>query len=177
MGTRATPASDGGHRPPDGHALLGPLLTEREFARRAGLTGKSVRRHRCVPRIDSAIGLGAAYPAFMLDENGLRFDVALVTLLLRRRVGDLQACDWLVRRNPRLADRAPLDWIGDGLSLERVVDALPTPSAASRERLRAAEVDAIREEWLRFEGDEVTPGWTIAWERVSGASIAAPHGV
>lgn len=154
------------------------MLTERQFARRAGLSVESVRRHRCIPRIGSRLGLGSAYPAFMLDDHGLRVDVAFVALLLRRRVDDLDACDWLVRPTPALADVSPLVWIGDGQSMERVLAALPKPTKtlpAGQER--STEADAIREEWLRFRGDEETPGWTIAWDRLARRTAATPHGI
>jgi hypothetical protein len=171
------PSSGDGHRPSDGRALLGPLLTERQFARRAGLSRDSVRRHRCVPRVESPIGLGPAYPAFLLDTDGLRLDVAFITLLLRRRVGDLDACDWLVRPNPVIGGATPLHWIDAGLPLEGLMEALPTPQGPSSERTGTADVEAIREEWLRFRGDEQTPGWTIAWEQLARTSLATPHGV
>ena len=181
MGSRAafeTPSATGNGRPAGGLALLGPLLTEREFARRAGLTRTSVREHRCIPRIGSPIGIGAAYPAFMLDATGLRLDVAFVTLLLRRRVTDLEACDWLVRPHPQLSNLAPLHWIGIGEALEAVIDVLPPPTRSTPDSIpTTAETEAIREEWLRFRGDEETPGWTIAWDRLAGRSMPRPHGV
>jgi hypothetical protein len=113
----------------------------------------------------------------MLGPDGLRLDVAFVALLLRRRVADLVACDWLVRGNPGLGGRSPLDWIGAGLSLEAAIDALPVPADAPPAREPQSEIEAIREEWLRFRGDEETPGWTIAWDRVAGRATATPHGV
>jgi len=113
----------------------------------------------------------------MLDDDGLRLDLAFVALLLRRRVGDLQACDWLVRPNPDLGGHAPLSWIGDGRPLEAVVDALPSPPDVSAPTADRGEADAIREEWLRFRGDEETPGWTVAWDRIATGSSATPHGV
>lgn len=169
------PPSGDGNLPRDGRALLGPLLTERQFARRAALSPGSVRRHRSIPRVDSPIGVGAAYPAFMLDDHGLRLDVAFIVLLLRRRMTDLEACDWLVRRNGVLGDRPPLDWITDGLALETVIEAMS--ASAEGERPASTEVDAIREEWLRFRGDETTPGWTIAWDKIARQSAPTPHGV
>jgi hypothetical protein len=153
------------------------LLTEREFARRSGLSARSVRRHACIPRIASPLGLGPAYPAFMLDTGGLRLDVAFVTLLLRRRVPDLVACDWLVRRNTALGGRAPLAWIGSGRPLEAAIEALPVPETARAPRQPQSELEAIREEWLRFRGDDPTPGWTIAWDRIARRARATPHGI
>jgi hypothetical protein len=113
----------------------------------------------------------------MLDRDGLRLDLALVTLLLRRRVPDLEACDWLVRRNGELGGRTPLDWVGSGLPLEAAIEALPVPASAPPVREPQSEVEAIREEWLRFRGDEQTPGWTIAWDRIARRDSAAPHGI
>jgi hypothetical protein len=113
----------------------------------------------------------------MLDERGLRLDLAFVALLLRRRVGDLEACDWLIRRNPAFGGRSPLAWIGAGLPLEPVIDALPVPPHAPPMRQPESEVEAIRDEWLRFRGDEKTPGWTIAWDRIARRSTPTPHGV
>lgn len=165
------------YRPPGGRVLLGPLLTERAFAHRAGLPPGSVRRHRSIPRVDSIIGAEPAYPAFMLDGGGLRMDAAFVALLLRRRVGDLEACDWLVRGNPALGGASPLDWMGRGDRLDAVVDNLPPPSRAMPGSVRTGEADAIREEWLRFRGEETTPGWTIAWDAVAERAVGTPPGI
>lgn len=146
------------------------MLTEQRFARSAGMPRLAVRSHRGILRIGCRIGLGAAYPAFQLDEDGLRLDLAFVALLLRRRMSDLDACDWLVRRQPRLGGEVPLEWIGDDRPLERVVGAL-----AQDDEL-ADGSDAVRTEWLRLREVGTSRGWTARWDRVDRRA-AVPPGV
>jgi hypothetical protein len=147
------------------------------FARRSGLTRRTLRRHAAIPRIDCAIGVGAAYPAFMLGPTGLRLDAAFVCLFLRRRVSDLTACDWLVRRNPSLADLSPLDWMALGEPIDRVIEALPAGTAPIPSTEPSAEIAAVRQEWLRFRGADDTPGLKIEWDRLGRDRLSAPHGV
>lgn len=153
------------------------MLTEREFSRRARLPRADVAAHRGIPRIACSVGVGPAYPAFMLSANGLRLDVAFVALFLRRRVTDLEACDWLVRRNPDLNGLTPLVWIGLLYPLDRVIDCLPPPTRTVPGSDPTFDVRAMREEWLRYRGEAMTPGLTIPWERLERSTAATPPGI
>lgn len=154
------------------------MLTERQFAESVGLSRRTVRAHPCIPRVGSSIGVGAAYPAFMLRDGGLRPDLAFVTLFLLRRVSDLEACDWLVRSNPALGGRSPFDWVEDNGPLERVIDCLPPPTRPGPSPLHAGDQDvsAIRREWLRVRHDG-GPRRAIEWEAIAQRATATPPGV
>lgn len=166
------------YRPPGGRTLIGPLLTERAFALRAGLSPAAVRRDRCIPRIGSPVGLEAAYPAFMLDESGLRLDAAFIALLLRRRVSDLEACDWLTREHPALGGLSPLAWMARSGDVDDVVGVLPRPTKEMPTSVaRSEEVEDMRRQWVQYRGEESSPGWTIDWDRVGRHRTPAPHGV
>lgn len=152
--------------------LQGPMLTERQFAGRAGMKPRQVRGHRWVLRVSSPIGLGPAYPAFQLDDDGIRLDVAFIALLLRKRMSDLDACDWLTRRHAGLAGESPLAWIIEGLPLERVVAVMPQMNAADG----GSAADALRADWLRLGAEGDARGWTVRWERIERV-VAVPPGV
>lgn len=159
---------------PGGRTLLGPFLTEAEMAKRCRMSKQTLRRQRCMPRIGGTLSLEPVYPAFMASPSGLRPDIAFVSLLARRRMIDRDRCDWLVRAHSHLGGVAPLAWLRAGLPLEEVVESLPQPP-----RRVSTPIRSIREEWLRFRGEDDTPGWTVAWEQVArrfSPASRAPRG-
>ncbi|MBI5156392.1 MAG: hypothetical protein HZA58_00110 [Acidimicrobiia bacterium] len=120
--------------PRDGRILLGPCLTEREFERRVHATPGSVRGHDFLLRIDGALSLEPAYPAFQLDGDVVRADLAWLVTLLKKHMPDLTACDWLVRPNAMLAGLSPLEWLNRGLGLEETARAIPGADGAPHSR-------------------------------------------
>ena len=158
--------------------LLGPLLTEPQFARRIGRPVRQIRRQPFLLRVSGAISVGPAYPAFLLDGSELRLDLAFVVLLLRRRVTDLEACDWLVRPQGALGNRSPLLWLMAGHSLESVVAVLPEGTRPLPAGVSRPARDQIRRAWLEFKHDQATPGWKVAWDQVArGRDDAYPLGI
>jgi hypothetical protein len=159
----------------DGRTLLGPLLTERQLCERVGAAPLQLRSWRYLLRVDGRISAGPAYPAFQLDEHGLRLEVCFISLILRRRMPDLEVCDWLVRALPELGTRSPLDWLNQSGRLATLVDHLPIPAEQSSERhLRAEEV---RRTWLGLRSERPTPGWATMWERLALSNDAYPLGI
>lgn len=147
--------------------LLGPLLTEGQFARRIGRPTRQIRRQPFLLRIGGPISVGSAYPAFVLNGSELRLDLAFVVLLLRRRMTDLEACDWLVRSQGVLGNRSPLVWLMAGHSLEAVVSVLPEGTRPLPAGVVRPGRDQIRREWLDFKAHQVTPGVEIPWGRLA----------
>ena len=167
-----------GYSPPGGKVLVGPFLTEGQFARQLGLKPAQIRRQPWLLRISATLGVQPAYPAFQLDKDELRVDVAFVALLLKRRVSDLEACDWLVRPHESLGRHSPNRWLEGGGSLRSVVDILPEPTRHIPDTAPRADLSEIRRAWLDFRSKDATPGWTIAWERIARrAREAHPIGV
>jgi hypothetical protein len=158
--------------------LLGPLLTEGQFARRIGRPVWQIRRQPFLLRISGPISVGPAYPAYLLDGSELRLDLAFVVLLLRRRVTDLEACDWLVRPQGALGNRSPLVWLTAGHSLKSVVAALPEatrplPAGAARPGR-----EEMRRAWLDFKHGQATPGLEVDWDELARTREAAyPLGI
>ena len=109
----------------DGGVLVGPFLTERQFERRVHAPQGSVRSHGFLLRIDGLLSLEPVYPVFQLEGDVVRTDMAWLVTLLKKRMSDLQACDWIVRRNPVLAGLSPLEWLEQGLDLEETARAIP----------------------------------------------------
>ncbi len=103
---------------------MGPLLTEREFERRVHAAPGSVRGHDFLLRIEGRLSLQPAYPAFQLEGDVVRADMAWLVTLLKKHMSDLDACDWLVRYNPLLANLTPLEWLNRGLGLEETARAI-----------------------------------------------------
>jgi len=158
--------------------LLGPLLTERRFARRIGRSVRQIRRQPFLLRISGPISVGPAYPAFLLDGSELRLDLAFVVLLLRRRVTDLEACDWLVRPQGGLGTRSPLVWLMTGHSLESIVAELPEPTRPLPAGAARPGREEMRRAWLDFKHGQATPGLEIAWDQLARSREPAyPLGV
>ena len=111
--------------PPEGRVLLGPFLTERQFERRVHATPGSVRVHDFLLRINGQLSLEPVYPEFQLEGDVVRTDVAWLVTLLKKRMSDLEACDWIVRHNSALAGLTPLDWLDQGRGLEETAQAIP----------------------------------------------------
>lgn len=114
-----------GSLPPGGRVALGPFLTERQFEQLVHASPGSIRSHPFLLRIAGTLSLGPAYPAFQLDGDIVRADVAWVVTLLKKRMSDLDACDWFVRHNLALGGLAPLEWLDRGLGLEEAARAIP----------------------------------------------------
>lgn len=170
--------STSGYAPRGGRVLLGPLLTEGQFARRIGRPAWQIRHQPFLLRVSGPISVGPAYPAFLLDGSELRLDVVFLVLLLRRRVTDLEACDWLVRPQGALGNRSPLVWLTAGHSLESVVAALPEPTRPLPAGAARPRRDEIRRAWLDFKHDQATPGLEIAWDQLARTRKAAyPPGI
>lgn len=147
--------------------LVGPFLTEGQFARRLGLKAAQIRPQPWLLRVSGKLALEPAYPEFQLDGDGLRLDVAFVALLLKRRLRDVEACDWLVRPIEALQGLSPLKWLEDGGSLRSVVETLPEPTRPMPDAAPRADLSDVRRAWLDFRSKDAAPGWTISWERIA----------
>ena len=156
-----------GYAPPGGRVLVGPFLTESQLARRLGQKTTKIRSDPWLLRISGKLALEPVYPEFQIDGCELRLDVAFVALLLKRRVSDLEACDWLARPTAALEGSSPLQWLQDDGSLRSVVEALPEPTRRLPDAAPRADLSELRRAWLDFRNKGTTPGWTIAWERIA----------
>ncbi len=150
------------------------MLTEGQVARRLGVARSYVRTRPFLARVDGRICVGPAYPSWMFGAVGVIPEVALLAWLLKRRMADLDACDWLVRANPLLDGASPVDWLHDGRSLEAAIAAIPGSGSAATAR---PEIEEARRTWLAFRGDPVTPGWSARWEDLRANGAAYPLGV
>lgn len=169
--------------PGDGLLLVGHSWTRRSVARHIGATPAEVVANPHLLRIDSPVSYEEAYPAFQFDEQGIRVDVAVTGLLIRRRVPDDLACDWFFRPNPAASGASPLAWLDNGGTLDRLLEGLPTPARplpgapraddgiadqveawirqSERSRARVAGAGRAEDRWRAFrersEGAEATP--------------------
>lgn len=160
------------YRPDDGVTLRGPFLTRRRAAVLVGEPTEAIRWRRDLLRISSRIQVEEAYPAFQFDDGGLRRDVAFVVLLLKRRVTDAEACDWMLRTHPLLGHVTPSGWLGSGGAIKPVIEAFPEPSRPIPGHDRHLDVASLRAQWLRLNGD-TAPGWHTPWEETSRRETVA----
>jgi len=162
---------------PGGRVLVGPMLTLARFAIRIGRSAHWVADQSHLLRIAGPISAGPAYPSFLLDGSTLRLDLCFMGLLLRRRMTDLEGCDWLVRPNPDLGSASPLQWLDSGGGLDRLIDLLPDPTKPLPPGVPRAELDDMRRAWPHFLSDGTPPGWAIPWHRVVRRDGAYPVGI
>ena len=104
------------------HVIVGPCLTRREAARRAGITPAEARRR---PDLIHLRGrwLEETYLAFQFDGRGVEPDLGQVVMKLRENRSGLEIADWLVRPNPLLDNATPLAWLKTGHTSQRVLEA------------------------------------------------------
>lgn len=164
-----------GDAPSGGRVLLGPLLTGRQLGRRIGADPRWLRRQEYLLRIDGPAG--PAYPAFQVADHRLRTDVCFMALLLRRRVDDRSACDWLVRPALRIGSVSPLYHLDAGRRLRPLIEALPEPTVDVPERGSTPDLDRARHTWLEMRAGSESPGWQSAWERIGRATGTSPLGI
>lgn len=108
--------------------LVGPFWTRGQVAGYLGVPPDEVRRRRALLCINGVLSAEEAYPSFQFGGGTVRHEVAFLSPLLKRRVSDLEACDWLTRPQRVIDNRTPIDWLGSDGDVDRVVRALPTPS-------------------------------------------------
>lgn len=143
---------------------MGPFWTRRQAARHLGVRPGDLASWRLL-HITGRLALEEVYPAFQFAEVGLRRDIALLGVLLARRIDQAAACDWLFRPNPRLRDIPPIQWLSDRGSFEAVLDALPEPESGRPSPPRS-DVDEARAAWLAATRDAATQmGLTAPWDR------------
>ena len=116
------------YRPNDGVTLVGPFWTRRQVARYLGVTRGRAREHRHLLRIEGALSVEEVYPVFQFSHGTVRREVVFLAQLLKRRVTDVEACDWLLRQVRSLDNRNPIDWLVADGDVDRVVRCLPAPS-------------------------------------------------
>jgi hypothetical protein len=167
----ATPRS----RPPDGLTLAGHCWIRLRVARHLGISTGRVAAHPHLLRIAAPVCLEEAYPALQFDDAGVRPDVAMVGVLARRRVGDDEVCDWLVRPNPRLGGTPPLRWMDSGGSMEPLLEALPEPTLPFPGSGRDDAGDEVAA-WLRRDGMKGGrgPEWWAEYRARGGGPDAGP---
>lgn len=110
--------------------MVGPLLTEREFERRVGAPAGSLRGQPYLLRIAGVLSLEPAYPAFQLEGDVVRPEIAWLVMRLRHHMDDLDACDWFFRPCPDLLGMTPLQWLDRDQGVEaagRAIAAVPAP--------------------------------------------------
>lgn len=138
------------YRPSGGVTLHGPFLTARQtearVGRRLAAFGHSLL---CV---ESAIGVGSAFPEFQFGDGGQTREVAFLAPLLTRRVSHEEACDWLMRPNPMLANLTPISWLAADGDVHPVLETFPHPS-----RPVPGAVDVTEAEILAFERKQWVP--------------------
>ncbi len=124
-GNRDTPRP---YRPDDGVTLVGPFWTRTQVAGLLGTLPAAVAADRTLLRIDGRLSVEEVYPAFQFDGRGMRREVAFLARLLKRRVLDVEACDWLRRPRRAIDGRTPMDWLAMDGDVDRVMRILPAPS-------------------------------------------------
>jgi hypothetical protein len=116
------------YRPHDGVTLFGPFWTRRQVAAYLGATPSEVRRHPTLFRIEGALSAEEVYPSFQFGDGSATREVTFLARLLKRRVTDVEACDWLLRVQRRLDNRTPIAWLAVDGDVDRIVRSLPQPS-------------------------------------------------
>jgi hypothetical protein len=160
--------------PKGGITLVGPFWTRREVARHLGVRPGEVAGWGLL-RITGRLAVEEVYPTFQFAEVGLRRDLALVAVLLARRMDHPAACDWLFRPNPGLRDVAPIQWLADRGSFESVLRVLP-PDGRRRTPDRS-DIDEARAAWLEASRTGATRvGLTAPWNGRAPCGVAAPIG-
>jgi len=124
-GNRDTPRP---YRPDDGVTLVGPFWTRAQVARLLGRPPDEIALDRRLLRIDGSLAAEEVYPAFQFGNGSVRREVAFLARLLKRRVTDIEACDWLMRPRRSLDGRTPVAWVALDGDVDRVMRILPTPS-------------------------------------------------
>ena len=155
------------YRPKDGVTLVGPFWTRRQVAAFLGLTSAEVRLRRALLSISGVCSVQEAYPSFQFEDGGVRHEVAFLAPLLKRRVTDAEACDWLMRPRRSIDNRTPMEWLRADGDVDRVVRALPPPSRPAPGGDAFDETAVVgRETWSARPGRRVTGAW---------ASRPVPH--
>ena len=116
------------YRPHDGVTLFGPFWTRRRVATYLGSTPSEVRNHPTLLRIQGALSVEEVYPSFQFGGGAVIREVAFLARLLKRRVTDIEACDWMLRVRRGLDNRTPNAWLAADGDVDRVVRALPEPT-------------------------------------------------
>lgn len=159
--------------PPGGITLVGPFWTRREVARHLGVRPGDVAAWGLL-RITGRLALEEVYPAFQFASVGLRRDLALVGVLLTRRMDHGAACDWLFRPNPGLRDVAPIHWLEDRGSFESVLRVLPESDGRRRAPDRS-DIDQARGAWLEASrAGAAKVGLTAPWDGRGASGVAEP---
>jgi hypothetical protein len=157
-----SPPPDETTRPGGGITLVGPFWTRRRVARHLGTPEHEVARLGML-RLDAPTAVEEAYPEFQFDDAGARRDVVLLATLLRRRVDDAAACDWLFRPNGRLHGLPPMQWLAEHGRFEALLEALPVPKGAE---VGGRDLEQARAAWQRMEAGEPA-GLTTPWDKRS----------
>jgi len=139
------------------------------------ITPATVTAHPHLLRIGGPICLEAAYPCLQFDGEGVRIDVAMIGMLVSRRVPDDEVCDWLVRPNPALGGTAPLTWLDVIGSLEPLLMAMPEPTRKHPGGTAADDGTSDQvESWIRWGAHSQAPdqqgasAWSDYRERGGG---------
>jgi hypothetical protein len=137
-------------------------LTRRLVARHLGVAPAEVTSWGLL-HITGRLALEEVYPAFQFAEVGVRRDLALLGVLLTRRIGHAEACDWLFRPNPRLRDLPPVRWLSGQGPFEAVLEALRDVEGHGLPR---DDVDRARAAWLSAGRDDAEHvGLTAPWDQ------------
>jgi hypothetical protein len=151
------------NRPPGGITLVGPFLTRRQVARHLGVPYTEVPSWSLL-HIAGRLAVEEVYPEFQFAQVGVRRDLALLGVLLTRRMDHAAACDWLFRAHPQLRDLPPIRWLADSGPFEAVLEALPHPDA-DRLDVPRDDVEKARAAWLSAARDDTERvGLTAPWD-------------
>ena len=104
------------------HVIVGPCLTRRQAADRAGISPDDAKHRPDLLRLRGC-WLEETYFAFQFDEGGIRPDVGRAVMELRAQYSGRDLADFLVRPNGLLDNATPLGWLKTGHTLDDVIAA------------------------------------------------------
>ncbi len=106
-----------------GSVLMGPFLTRREAAQKAGIAPLDLVVRRDVLRIGGR-SLEEVYFAFQFKKTGgVRSDVSSVVDKLADEWDHMTIAHWMGRPNSKLDSLSPLAWLDGGRDVAHVVNA------------------------------------------------------
>lgn len=105
----------------DWNVIAGHFLTRDEVVRLTGLPPIEVARHPALLRLECRVSEVETYPAFQFDRDGRPVvGIEVVLAGLASLLSPIEVAGFLSMPAPGLGGRAPINWLRDGGSTERV---------------------------------------------------------